>query len=722
MIGRKVWFVCVSVCLFMSIYANAQKSSVSQSEKVMEQKALELFEKENYPKAMSYYEKLLVNAPQDSEYNYFMGVCLVETNVRLKEAVTRLKIAAAKNVNEYVNYYLGRAFHLDYKFQSAIRYYQRFLENYRKKASGVDRLIEMCKNGLVLVNSYSVVDVKEKKVVPVKSFFNSYDIDGVRNRLTSKNKDLASRYDGKGDKDIACLSEDGAYIYFSSYGKSKKNGRDLYRAKRKATGGWDAAEPLDVLNSHYDELYPFLSPDGRTLYFSSQGHNSMGGFDIFKSIYNDITGTWTEPENLGFPINSADNDLFYAVDKNQEYASFASSRENGKDDLMIYKIKLLSNPEQRMVMNSEGLTELSLLAEKKEEKVVAKTESFAPVQISLVEKKYNVSNFPYFNFSINEDLVYHQLGEFRSDQARKLFIDSKNQEFNADSLNLLSDKMRPQLKGLNGREKEQLTHRISAYEQEAYRLSKLSADKYDRVLMEEQEYLKQYVVEVVDMDQQTSSDAGEFKMTSEVLPATGDDKIHSVAASEGVVFYIQVGAFSNRPEEGYFKELASVFEEFSEKDNLRKYFVGSYNNYSEARKRLAVIAVNFPEAFIVAFKNGVVTDLSPYATKGNWSPSQNNQPSGRGNDQVEFRVQVGAYSTDDMNAEVRHSFRAFYSYGVEIKKAGGFVICTVGAFSSYKEATTLKMKLWAAGFDTSFTVAFYKGEKITVEKALELLR
>ena len=50
------------------------------------------------------------------------------------------------------------------------------------------------------------------------------------------------------------------------------------------------------------------------------------------------------------------------------------------------------------------------------------------------------------------------------------------------------------------------------------------------------------------------------------------------------------------------------------------------------------------------------------------------------------------------------------------------MICTVGAFSSYKEATTVKMKLWAAGFDTSFTVAFYKGEKITVEKALELLR
>lgn len=77
-------------------------------------------------------------------------------------------------------------------------------------------------------------------------------------------------------------------------------------------GEWAQPEHLGaVLNSAYNEDYPFLDRDGKTLYFASQGHNSIGGYDIFKSVFNFNTGQWSAPENLGIPLNTPDDDLLY---------------------------------------------------------------------------------------------------------------------------------------------------------------------------------------------------------------------------------------------------------------------------------------------------------------------------------------------------------------------------------------------------------------------------
>ena len=64
------------------------------------------------------------------------------------------------------------------------------------------------------------------------------------------------------------------------------------------------------INTSSDEEGVFMHPDGKTLYFSSKGHNTMGGYDIFKSVYED--GKWSAPENIGYPINTPDNDIFFA--------------------------------------------------------------------------------------------------------------------------------------------------------------------------------------------------------------------------------------------------------------------------------------------------------------------------------------------------------------------------------------------------------------------------
>ncbi|MFA8432970.1 MAG: hypothetical protein ACEPOZ_00485 [Marinifilaceae bacterium] len=740
------------IALVISFGAQAQKFKGGKTEQEVEQEAFTLFEQEEYTKAMPLYEELLGVYPQDPEYNYYLGVCQVEVNDNLKEAIKHLKIASVKNVNSSVPYFLARAFHMNYQFHSAIRYYQKFKENYRKKAEGIDRLIEMCQNGIPLVNTYAVIDLQEKSVVNKKGFFRNYQLTGFEDRIRKKSKSLEGRYDEAGDKEIASTNGDGSYIYFSSFGKNKKTGRDLYRAPRLKNGGWGAKEPLVSLNTQYDELYPFMAADDRTLYFCSQGHNSMGGFDVFRSVYNEISGTWTEPENLGFPFNSTSNDLFFACDSNDEYASFSSSRENGKDDFTIYKIKLSKYPEQKVVMDPDLLPEIAVLhkSQNQEPKPVVAVDENKPLivkeKLRPRKNKYRVDNFPYFNFRINKDLVYHNLREFQSDNARSLFLKAKNDEFYADSLSNLTEKMRARLGRVSGKEKDKLAIRISSVEQKSYSLTKASEQKFLQSLSIEREYLSKYVIGEVNLEANAEGKKQKLVMASEVLPvgnespevASTDPQVIPMpvvdpVSESGFVYHIQIGAFSNRPSQEYFKGVGPILEEKVGNGNVVKYMVGNYRSFTESKTVLPDIRQVFPNAFVVAYRDGKKTNLNQAikATDKDYQPapvkaSVETKPvvesMVRSGEKIEFRVQVGAFSSE-VPGPVREKLHNFSDYKIGFTQdARGYTICSVGAFSSYKEAADLKLKLREAGLSDAFTVAYEGQMRIPVKRALELLR
>jgi hypothetical protein len=137
----------------------------------------------------------------------------------------------------------------------------------------------------------------------------------------------------------ACITADGEAIYFTSERKDTKGGRDLYQARRKGNNEWGPAVNLgDVINTKEDEDAPFISMDEKTLYFSSKGHNSMGGFDIFRSTFDESTGSWTQPVNIGYPINNADDNVFFSMTGDQRHAYVSAMREGGMGDKDIYRI------------------------------------------------------------------------------------------------------------------------------------------------------------------------------------------------------------------------------------------------------------------------------------------------------------------------------------------------------------------------------------------------
>ena len=135
----------------------------------------------------------------------------------------------------------------------------------------------------------------------------------------------------------ASMSPDQRTIYFISDRKGSLGGRDVY-ISRKEGDEWSEPENLgNVINTKYDEESPYIHPDGKTLYFSSKGHNSIGGFDIYKTI--NENGTWSEPENLGFPINSATDDAHFVLIANGKRGFFSSGKTGGYGEQDVYMVE-----------------------------------------------------------------------------------------------------------------------------------------------------------------------------------------------------------------------------------------------------------------------------------------------------------------------------------------------------------------------------------------------
>lgn len=136
----------------------------------------------------------------------------------------------------------------------------------------------------------------------------------------------------------ASIAPDGRTIYFVSNRKGGQGGRDIWMTKRNDRGEWSAPENLGlIVNTPQDEEAVFIHPDGKTLYFSSKGHQSMGGYDIYRTTL--VNGNWTVPQNLGEPLNTPGNDLFFVLTANGRRGYLASDRNGGV--LNIYEVNFI---------------------------------------------------------------------------------------------------------------------------------------------------------------------------------------------------------------------------------------------------------------------------------------------------------------------------------------------------------------------------------------------
>lgn len=438
-----------SVFLLNAQYDSNFKNKYFQAENMIEYG--------NYEDALLVYLELLQEVPDNYNINFKVGYCYLNTVLDKKKSIPYLEKAMSGVSNDYqendykttscpleVYYYLGEAYHLDYKFQDAID----ILENLKTQVPDIefrpqiDSKIQQCKNGIelmkypvkmIVTNLGGGINSEYKEHSPVFSADESVLIytsrrEGNKGELMSdgqysediyvanKNKDglwsnpksigesintegneasiglsvdgqklliykddnedgniyyselsgetwskpvkLGPTINTKANENHASISADGNTLYFDSDRKEGYGGYDIYIVKKLPNGEWSEAMNLGPeINTSLNERSPFIHPDNVTLFFSSQSHFNMGGFDIFFSIL-DENQKWQEPTNMGYPINTTDDDLFYTPTPDGKRAYYASQQTGGIGATDIYMITLPGSEEKALTVMS-GIVKLS---------------------------------------------------------------------------------------------------------------------------------------------------------------------------------------------------------------------------------------------------------------------------------------------------------------------------------------------------------------------------
>ncbi len=335
-----------------------------QTNEERRERADKFFEKEKYVDATSDYLHLLSLEPRNADLNFRYGACLLYNSNRKSEAIRYLKYATTDpNVDPRAWYFYGLSLHLNYQFDDAQKSYGTYANltlGKEDKRYPVDRQIEMCSNGKRLMTTFTDIIVAEKQEIDNQKFFRIYtDANTIGGEILVTAK-FQSKLDQKmGHIPVVHFPPNATAIYYSSYGDNLDSGLDIYVRRKLPNGEWGDPQLLPgAVNTKYDEDFPYMHPSGKYLYFSSTGHNSMGGYDIYLSKFDPNTNSFREPENVDFAISSPDDDFFYVVDSAFQNAYFASARQSQDGMLHVYKVKVARVPLKEVIIMGEFISEV----------------------------------------------------------------------------------------------------------------------------------------------------------------------------------------------------------------------------------------------------------------------------------------------------------------------------------------------------------------------------
>lgn len=346
----------------------AQNTSFKSEDELMKS-AASLFDAKDFEQARPLYSQLLSLYPKKPEYNYKYGTCLLIAGNDREQALEYIQYGMAKGQVEIEAYfYLGKAYHMNYDFDKAINSYQKFKDR-ASSAKGeefkVDHQIRMCQNGKNLLKKFKGVKVLQKQDMSYDNFYRIYALTGLKGQLLAKPEKFMSKHDKKvNESSIMFFPENATELYFSSYGSKGENGKDIFKVILLENGKW--SDPINLgsaINTPYDEDFAFLHPETQTLFFASTGHNSMGGYDLFKSTYDPDVASWKEAENLDFPYSTVDNDYMFVEVPGNPIAYFASDRFKGSGKTAVYKVNTLEVEPELAILKGrfrvEGIPEIT---------------------------------------------------------------------------------------------------------------------------------------------------------------------------------------------------------------------------------------------------------------------------------------------------------------------------------------------------------------------------
>ncbi|MBN2812500.1 MAG: PD40 domain-containing protein [Bacteroidales bacterium] len=633
-------FTGLLLCLSLLTALCNETMSQDSAYAALRSEAADHFAAGDFDKALPLYRKLLSQFPAEPAYQFGTGVCLVNLNTSLQEAIQLLRAASLSGQEPLSHYYLGRALHLYYAFDDAIKAYSKFAlagKKTDKKAYDVERLITMARNGLNFTRSGKPVKVQDTAVIA----YNQPDlVAGINStgKLIRKPAEFCSKADNRKDYKswmfMPLYTEVNEYIYTAGYEKGEKNRKQLFRIKNIKHQTWGFPEPLNQgINTNFDEEYPFFDPKTSTLYFSSKGHSTMGGYDIFKSVYNWNNNTWSEPENLGFPINSPYDDFAFITDDFNLTASFISNRNSAPGQLTIYRIKLDQDTPGVVFGTIDEIRQASKLTP--EPVVVAPRQETADSTRSLNESQnqsgmstaHKITTGDSYGKVLAEALVLQiradslarivrdlriEARETPDEELKKQLVsaivktdkEAKSMQREADGKFASARKLKPaandtlvqdnpalvKFKEINGIQVYQYRRDLTTENQSVEKTAQAPADT-DTAHVNPSEAVSEHTDKFVIHASSHYGQANPIPMGTENIP--------------GLIYRIQLGVFSKPQSNDAFGGISPVFYVPVSGGTMLKYYAGLFYSLGKVTDALGKVRqAGFTDAFVVAYLDG----------------------------------------------------------------------------------------------------------------------
>ena len=373
------------------------------------------YQEGKYEEAMPVFARFVKSAPNNGSYNHWYGVCLFETG-DIRGAEKYLKVGMRRRVQESYRY-LAEVYMKTYRFEEAVEMFEDYIEQLAKKEQDTapwEVRLAAAEEGVRMLSKVERVEVIDSVVVDRDAILDAYVLSEESGKLMTY-RDFFQREDAPGA--VVYVNQKGNQAY---YARPDEDARFHLFSQSKLMDGW-GDEKILRMNTEGDENYPFVLPDGVTIYFASSDPGSLGGYDLFITRYNTETESYLNPECLGMPFNSPYNDYMMVYDGVKGLGWFASDRFQPEGMACVY---LFIPTEERTWVDSEEEDEFRAWASLESIRVTQDTLTNYSERIALAHQE-----IPYgqkgverdFIFPIDDQTVYYTLDEIQSSEARNLY-------------------------------------------------------------------------------------------------------------------------------------------------------------------------------------------------------------------------------------------------------------------------------------------------------------
>lgn len=383
-----------------------------------------LFNEGRYDEAKPVFKRLLKGSPRSAEYNYWYAACCYETKdtaESIERIVDMLEYADSRNVLN-APYYLGCISFDERRYEDALERFTDFLSDAKDEARialAEEKIVRL--NELIrMIKVTERICVVDSFVVDKNEFLSAYrvgrDVGTLSFSFPSAHDEITAMY----------ITERGTDRYYSSP-VVDDNGTMTLKLFHSVKNGdhWQQGESLVGIDTGGDDNYPFMSADGITFYFASNGDGSIGGYDIFVTRYDNERGRFLKPVNMGMPFNSEADDYMLVINDVAGLGWFATSRRMPQDKVCVYVFvpndsKQVYDYESMDYNRMLSLSRLESIADTQtDERVVRKARQ--QLTMLIYEQSSDMGNGD-FLFVMDDMTDYTTLDDFKSPEARKLFV------------------------------------------------------------------------------------------------------------------------------------------------------------------------------------------------------------------------------------------------------------------------------------------------------------